>query len=195
MKIKAAKISVIAIVLVLLFSVYACENNYYPKPRGYFRIDFPVKEYKDYSPENCPFSFKIPSYATVASDTFGLVEPCWFDLVYPEFSAKVHLSYKELNNNFFKHAKDTEKLVYKHAAKADAIDPYIVTPNADVTGMIYEIGGNAASSVQFFVSDSTNHFLRGALYFNCSPNEDSLAPVIQFIQKDIEALIATTRWK
>lgn len=192
---KANSFALILIASLLLCCTMACENNYYPKPRGYFRIDFPVKEYKEFTPPNCPFSFKIPTYTTMESDTFGLVEPCWFDLVFPQFNAKVHLSYKGLNNNFFKHAKDTEKLVYKHAAKADAIDPYIVTPSNDVSGMIYEIGGNAASSVQFFVSDSTNHFLRGALYFNCSPNEDSLAPVIQFIQKDIEALIATTRWK
>ena len=91
------------------------------------------------------------------------------------------MSYKQINNNFFKYAEDTRKLVYKHAAKADAIDPYFINPSENVSGMIYEIGGNAASSIQFFVSDSTNHFIRGALYFNCSPNADSLAPVIQFI--------------
>ena len=176
-------------------SFVACENNQYPKPRGYFRIEFPAKKYKDFTPIHCPFTFKVPVYSNVVSDTFGLVEPCWYDLDFPVFNAKVHLSYKKINGDFFKHTEDTRKLVYKHAAKADAIDPYYINPSENVSGMIYEIGGNTASSIQFFVSDSTNHFIRGALYFHCSPNSDSLAPVIQFIRKDIETLIATVNWK
>lgn len=177
-------------------AISACDSNtYYPKPRGYFRIDFPVKEFKEFSPQNCPFSFKIPVYASMVKDSIGLTEPCWYDIVFKKYNAKVHLSYKSLKNNFFDHANDTRKLVYKHSDKADAIDQYLVHPSPDVSGVIYQIGGNAASSVQFYVSDSTKHFLRGSLYFNCTPNEDSLAPVIKFIEKDIEVMISTLEWK
>ena len=117
-------------------------------------------------------------------------------MVYPTYNARIYFSYKQINNNFQEIAEDSRNFVYKHAFKADAIieNPY-EDSDKNVYGMLYEIKGNTASSVQFLVTDSTQHFLRGALYFNNHPNKDSLAPVISYISEDIRHMIETLRWE
>lgn len=123
-------------------------------------------------------------------------DTAWFDVVYPTYNARIYFSYKQINNNFQEIAEDSRNFVYKHAFKADAIieNPY-EDSDKNVYGMLYEIKGNTASSVQFLVTDSTQHFLRGALYFNNHPNKDSLAPVISYISEDIRHMIETLRWE
>jgi len=166
-----------------------------PKPRSYYRIDLPAKSYQK-SNLDCPYSFEYPTYARLLMDSSRPGERCWANLDFPKLHAKVHLSYKAVDKNVAGFLEDSRTLAYKHAVKASQIDEYVVTrPEQNVYGMIYEIGGNAASSIQFHVTDSSKNFFRGALYFYASPNSDSLAPVVSFVRSDIEHLLKTFKWK
>lgn len=123
-------------------------------------------------------------------------EPCWFNLVFSKYNATIHLSYKDVNKNLSQFIEDAHTLAYKHTIKADAIEENRIVDNRrKVYGLIYDIKGNAASSVQFYVTDSLRHFLRGSLYFNVAPDKDSLAPAIDFFRKDIQHLVETIEWK
>ncbi len=179
---------------VILFT--SCENNYAPKPKGYFRIGLPKKEYTVFD-SVYPYKFEYPVYAKIVPDTDFMAEPFWINIDYPQFKAKIHISYKHIKNNLPDYIKDTRTLVNKHISKADAIDTKLFVNNKDkVYGITYDIKGiNTASPFQFFVTDSVTHFIRGALYFNIEPNNDSLSPVIDFIKNDIEYIINTLQWK
>jgi len=184
----------------MLFVVFAClpiscREKAMPKPRGYFRIDFPEKEYQDWN-QDYPFSFEFLKGARVVKDKSRLAESYWLNVEYPIYNATLHLSYKEVNENLEKYLEDSHRLVYKHAIKADAIDgTNYIDKQKNVYGLVYRIQGNAASSIQFIATDSLKHFLRGSLYFNNHPNQDSLAPVIQYIDKDIVHLMESLKWK
>lgn len=183
------------IILTLILSSICCRENTVPKPRGFFRIDLPVKSYRLYD-TLCPFTFEYPSYGKISYEVGKKGEPCWFNVEFPDYRSKIHISYKSINDNLESILKETGDLAYSHSVKADAINEQPWINNADkVFGMLYDIKGNAASSVQFFITDSTKHFLRGALYFSAQPNEDSLAPVIRFFRDDIVHMIETFRWK
>ena len=174
---------------------FSCTQDYIPKPFGYFRIDLPEKKYTEYSAD-CPFMFDYPEYAQVKQSVLPGAEPCWLNIEFPQFKAKIHLSYKNVTGNINEIIEECRTMAYKHAIKADAIDEQIYIDSANaVYGMLYQIKGNAASSIQFYASDSNQHFLRGALYFEVKPNKDSLAPVLGFIEKDIVQLIESLRWK
>lgn len=182
-------------VCMLLLIVTSCNNDYIPKPRGYFRIDFPEKKYTSYTKPACDFSMEIPAYSIVVPDKANLSEPCWINIVFPDQNGTIHLSYKNLSNNLVEYTEDSRSFAYKHTVKADAIDEETVNyPEKKVYGIIYHIQGNAASSLQFYLTDSTTNFIRGALYFDAIPNKDSIAPVADFIKKDIVHLIETFYW-
>jgi gliding motility-associated lipoprotein GldD len=179
----------------LILFIPACTQNYIPKPAGYFRIDFPKKEYKTYL-TSCPFTFESPVYASIQKSELPGAEPCWLNMDFPAFKAKIHLSYMDLHHNVHEILEECRTMAYKHAVKADAIDEQVyIDKEHEIYGMLYKIKGNAASSLQFYVSDSTTHFLRGALYFDVRPNKDSLAPVVAFLEKDIVKLMESVRWK
>lgn len=179
---------------ILLF--VACRNDYVPKPRGYIRIDLPEKEYVRFD-TTYPYSFPYPVYSTVITDTGPATEPYWLDIVFPRFKAKIHISYKEVEGNLNRYLEDTRSMVMKHIPRANAIrEEVFIFRESEVYGTVYHIEGIAAASpVQFFATDSSKHFLRGALYFQAAPNNDSLAPVIEFITRDIEQLCSRLRWK
>lgn len=178
-----------------MFLFFSCSQDYIPKPFGYFRIDLPDKKYQIYDAE-CPFTFEYPVYAEVKHSDLPGAELCWINVVFPDFKAKIHLSYKNINGNVNEIIEECRTMAYKHAVKADAIDEQIYVDSANVVyGMLYQIKGNVASGIQFYVSDSIKHFLRGSLYFEVKPNKDSLAPVLGFIEKDIVQLIESVRWK
>ncbi|WP_443657968.1 gliding motility lipoprotein GldD [Chitinophaga sedimenti] len=119
------------------------------------------------------------------------------NLEIPEFNSKIYLSYKTIGgkNNLDQLVNDAFRLTYKHTYKAEYINERDITTENRVYGLYYDVGGNAASAKQFFVTDSTHHFLRGALYFYAPPNADSLAPVVQFLQADMEHLVGTLKWR
>jgi len=185
----------IFILLAVFVLSFGCGPNETPKPRGFFRIDFPEKKYQVYD-SVCPFTFEYPVYGRIVKDMDKNAEPCFMNIDFPQYKGKIHLSYKEVNKNVSTFIEDAHTLAYKHTIKADAIDEDpVVDKKRRVYGLVYDIQGNAASSVQFYVTDSAKHFLRGSLYFSVVPNKDSLAPAINFFRKDILHLIETLKWK
>lgn len=166
-----------------------------PKPRAYYRLVFPEKKYVRYD-SACPFSFEIPTYTKMEKDKNYRAEPCWLNLEFPSMNGTLHLTYHEVKNDINAYLDETNELASKHQIKASGIEEKLVARDSSkVYGLIYEIGGNAASSIQFFLTDSTHHFIRGALYFNVAPNTDSIAPVVDFVRKDIYRMIETFEWK
>ncbi len=181
--------------LTLLLILFSCDETYYPRSHGYIRIDFPKKEYKQFN-SAYPYTFEIPQYSKIEKDTSRGAEKLWSNWNFKTFNATVYLSYKNIENNLNELEEDTRKLVYKHTIKADEITP-VNWNNKEkkVYGTLYEIKGNVASQLQFYLTDSTKHFLRGAFYFNRIPNKDSLAPSLAFLKKDIDKMIETFEWK
>lgn len=173
----------------------SCGGDNIPKPKGFFRIDLPAKRYQTFS-EDCPFTFRHPVYSSVVPYIGDQKETCWYNIEFPKFKGTIHLSYYPLNNDLSKHIEDSRALAFKHSVKANAIDERRFNSSVkNVNGLVYEIAGNAASSIQFYLTDSTRHFIRGALYFNASPNFDSIAPVQEFIKADIDTMLNSFRWK
>ena len=174
---------------------YSCKKDYVPKPRGYFRISFQEKIYHKLDSVGLPYNFEIPVYSKIVPDHDRLAENYWINLKIPAHKAEVNISYKTVKNNLEQLMLDSYKLAHKHDVKADAINERVfVNPEKKVYGTIYMIEGNTASPLQFYLTDSTHYFLRGALYFREVPNIDSLRPVIDYIRPDIIRLIETTEW-
>ena len=181
--------------LLFLSGLISCTETATPKPKGYYRIDLPQKKYSLYDPPECPYAFELPSYATVLNYHDSIQQPCWKYIRFTQFNAELFLSYKKVDKNIGVFLEDARTLAYKHTVRADAIDETVVeTPN-HVYGIIYDIGGKAASSVQFYATDSTKNFIRGALYFNMPPQPDSLAPIIAFLRVDILKMMTSLKWK
>ncbi|MFI5221493.1 MAG: gliding motility lipoprotein GldD [Bacteroidia bacterium] len=178
----------------VLFLFESCEQAVTPKPRGFQRIQFPKKEFKSFT-SDCGFTASIPVYSTMITDTFPGSEKCWYNLFYEPFNATLHLSYKPVRNReeLVKMTEDSRTLVYKHTIRADEIYETFIS-NDYIHGMLYELSGNTATSFQFFVTDSTHHYLRGALYFNVKTNNDSVAPVLKFLKYDVIKMLESLRW-
>lgn len=181
---------------VIILFLFSCESeNYTPKPTGYFRIDLPEKTYEKIETD-CPFSFEIPTYSNIQPNKNNIDKPCWFDIVFEKMNASIYFSYKPVNNNINQFLEDSRTLAFKHTVKAFDIEQNTISfPEKKVYGLVYIIEGNAASAYQFHLTDSTNHFVRGSLYFNNVPNQDSIQPVLDFIEKDIAHLFETFEWK
>lgn len=164
-----------------------------PKPRGYHRIAFAEKTYHLFD-GTCAYRFEIPSYSIMQQKKGN--DSCWYDILFPAHKATLHLSYKRINNNISQYIEDSRDFAVRHQIKATGLNESVVyRDSTHVYGLLYDIEGNTASSVQFYLTDSTRHFLRGALYFNVSPNIDSLKIVVDYLRKDIIHLIKTTQWK
>lgn len=179
----------------------SCNSEYTYKKKGYFNIDFPEKKYQLFDQAGYPYTFEYPVYGSVVKDTsfFGDIteNPWWVNVELPQFNARIYLSYKMIGrNNFDSLVNDGFKLAYKqHTDVSTGIeDEPISTPNG-VQGIYFSLNGNTATANQFFVSDSTKHFLRGALYFDATPNADSLGIVNDFLKKDLQHLISTLKWR
>ena len=182
--------------LIPILSLTSCSQDYSPKPRGYFRIDLPEKQYIRFD-TTYPYTFEYPVYAKVVPDNRTTSEPFWINIDFPQFRGQIYISYKPIKSNLNEYLEDARTFVVKHIPKAEAIDDSLIyRPEDRVFGLIYYIrGSQAASPCQFFMTDSSAHFLRGALYFNVEPNNDSLAPVLSFIEEDIRHMVNTFRWK
>ncbi len=182
--------------LILIVVAASCEESYTPKPRGYIRIELPEKSYVSFD-STFPYKFEYPAYAKLSSPKEASDQPYMLNIDIPKFKATLFLTYKAVNGNIGTYLEDNHVFLTRHISKASAIDESVVASEEhNVWGAIYSISGSgAASPIQFFVTDSSTNFLRGALYFNVVPNNDSLSPVIDFIQKDITHLIETLEWK
>jgi gliding motility-associated lipoprotein GldD len=173
-----------------------------PKPRAYPRVVYPEKAYKPFDASYCDFTFEMPVYAKTERDTsfFGEkpAQECWFNLTVPDLNATIYCSYYRIANRVALDTliQDAFTMTQKHNIKASFIEEIPISrPAARVHGMLFNVEGPAASSYQFFLTDSTHHFLRGALYFNSQSRPDSLAPVVDFMKKDVNKLIETLNWR
>lgn len=179
------KIIIISIVL-----LSSCQENFSPKPLGFFRIDLAETNYTSIK-KNCSYQFLANTKAELME---GNIE-CWYNIFYPDHNATIYLTYKELNNNLAPIIEESHKLAYDHSIKSDGIiETVYENKENNVYGVLYDIHGNSASNLQFFATDSLKHFLRGSLYFNTVPNADSLQPVKTYIKKDLETLIESLTW-
>lgn len=183
----------------LTIAVVSCNSEKVttPKPKGYSRIYFPEKKYQVFN-SGCAYSFQYPVYAQLKDDTDKNAQPCWKNMVFPQFNGVLHITYYDVFSlkSYNEMTENARSLAMKHTIKADAIDQKLINyPDKKVYGIYYAISGNTASSVQFFLTDSVKHYLRGALYFNERPQYDSIQPVIKFINQDIDKLIETFQWK
>ncbi len=192
----------------LLILLLSCNSVYTPKRRGYFKIDFPTHQYQAFDQPGFPYTFEYPVYANIVKDSsyFDTLpeNPYWINVDFPRFAARIYISYKAIGaqpghsgpgNSFDRLRDDAFKMTFKHTSKASSIDQTVIqTPNG-IGGIYFNVGGNAATANQFFLSDTTRNFLRGALYFDTTPNEDSLGIVNKFLETDMQHIINTFRWK
>ncbi len=192
----------ICVLLFIAAFFVACETDNTPRPNGYPKINYPESKNKvNYNDADCPYTFMLPDYYRIDKNItfFNQVpdDPCWMNLVCEDLNATIYFSYKQLQENITvqKMIEDAYKLTYKHSSRADFIEPQEIENQYGVKGLIYFVGGDAASNFQFFVTDTTTNFVRGALYFNSPPNADSLKPVIQFMVNDIEGMLETWQWR
>jgi len=193
------KLFVSIVFLTIGLVISSCQTDYSPKPRAYYRIDLPDKEYQKVSDE-FPYTFEYPVYSFLNeykgrwkdTDTADY----WVNVDFPQFRSRIHLTFKLVNNNLAALIEDAHSYAYKHNVKADAIiQSEFSNVGNGVYSVLFDIKGNTASSVQFYATDSVRNFLRGALYFDCEPNKDSLAPVREFLRTDIVRMIESLTWK
>ena len=199
--------------------VAACNSNYTSKKTGYFNIDLPQKKYILFNEPGIPYSFEYPVYASIVKDsTYFDANPendYWRNIDFKNLNAKIFLSYKAVGgkalykikqpngsykdstgvNRYDKMINDAFNLTNKNDDVATSKKDSLFTTANKVSGLLFKLGGNAATQRQFFMTDTTKNFIRGALYFYASPNADSVKPVVDFIQKDIDHLITSFRWK
>lgn len=176
--------------LTVMFAVFGCKDEVYPKPSSYLRLDYPEAKYVNFE-NQCPFAFEMNSEAVIKGE-----KDCGFTISYPKMKATIYLTYKPVNNDIDKLLRDAQKLTYEHVIKADDIleQPYL-NPDKKVFGMFYRVDGNAATNSQFYVTDSTKHFVTGSVYFYAKPNYDSIMPASSYLRDDMQRLMETLKWK
>jgi gliding motility-associated lipoprotein GldD len=197
----------------------ACNSIYTSKKKGYYKVDFPKKQYVKFDKPGFPYSFEYPVYAGIVGDSSSAESrgenPYDVNIDFPSFNGKIFISYKIIGgtsvykvknkegkyrdsigkNTFQNMVNDSYNLSYKNDIKASSIEDSVMrTPN-QITGIFFRLSGNVATANQFFLSDTLHNFLRGALYFDATPNEDSLRPVDDFLQQDMKHIINTLQWQ
>ena len=185
----------------ITYCLFSCNSNYtIGKKKGYFKIDFPEKKYQLFNQPGYPYTFEYPVYANIIKDTTFFDDKAgdwWINIDLPHFGGRIYVSYKTVRSrkNLDSLINDGFKMAYKqHEDISSGItDSVMKTPVAE--GIYFNLAGNTATANQFFLTDSTKNFLRGALYFDATPNADSLGIVNDFLKKDLEHLITTLRWK
>lgn len=187
----AKKFLLLGLLISLLIGAYWYFFSYndFPKPPAYLKLEYPIQEYDPYANECFEINYNVISIPKSQKS-------CDIDLYYPNMKATIHLSYKKIDNNLIDLLRDAQTFTYKHVVKADEITeiPY-VNPNRKVYGMLYDVGGNAASNSQFYVTDSTQHFMTGSLYFYSKPNYDSIFPALYYIKEDLVKIMESVEWK
>ncbi len=179
---------VFTVILSLLFA--SCGEDTVPKPKGQLRLEYLEPTY-NLLKGSCSYSFDINDAVKVKSK-----DVCSFELHYPKMKATIYLTYKPVDNNIEDLLRDAQKLTYDHVIKADDIlEQPFVNKDKKVYGMFYEVGGNAATNAQFYVTDSTKNFVVGSLYFYAKPNYDSILPAASYVKNDIRKIMETIEWK
>ena len=175
---------------IFIITFISCKETTLPKPKGYLSLTYPKKSYKRMALER-PYSFEVLENTTLVNQPNN-----WLKIKYPNLKASLDITYRPINNNLKELLTEAEKLVFKHTVKAEQIIPKdFVNPKKRVFGSLYEITGNAASQIQFHITDSTKNFIKGSLYFYAKPNYDSILPAVDYIKEDILHLVETLEWK
>lgn len=184
------KIAVVFALSCSMLLMVACKDEVLPKPKGYLRLDYPEANYTSFK-GNCAYGFEINAKAQINGKP-----DCSYTIHYPKMKATLYLTYKPVSNNLKELLRDAQKLTFEHVIKADDIveQPYI-NPDKKVYGMFYQVDGNAATNSQFYLTDSTRHFITGSLYFYAKPNFDSVMPAVNYIKNDMQHLMETLQWK
>lgn len=180
-------------VVLVSFAAVSCKEDTVPKPKSHLRLDYPMAKYKAFamSGGSCGYEFDVNEFSTVK--TKG---DCSMEIQYPKMKATVYLNYKNVNGNIEQLLRDAQKLTYEHVIKADDIaEQPFMNPDNKAYGMFYQVGGNAATNAQFYVTDSTKHFLVGSVYFYAKPNYDSILPAAAYIKNDMRKIMETVKWK
>ena len=209
---KCMKHSILIFIVGLAIS---CNSDFTPKPRAYYNIELPKHSYKTFDEKSFPYSFEYPVYASISKegDSTG-ANPYWINVNFEKFNGHIYISYKQINansvykvktssgykdslvkNTFEGLREESYKLTYKHTVKASGIVDSSFVSDHGSTGVYFYVAGDAATSRQFYITDTTNHFLRGALYFDAAPNADSLAMVSDFLDVDMKHLVKTFKWR
>lgn len=187
---KVKRTAGILFTMAAMLLMVSCNDDVLPKPKAYLRLDYPEARYVLFD-DNCPYSFAVNSDAKVKAEA-----DCSHTIHYPKMKATVYLTYKNVDNNIEALLRDTQKLTYKHVVKADGIEEQpFMNPEKKVYGMFYQVGGDAATNAQFYVTDSTKHFLTGSIYFYAKPNFDSVMPAASYIKDDMRNIMETIKWK
>jgi len=184
------------LIIPILFGLFACEKVHLPKPTGYNRIDLPSHSFRQLK-EGHPYLFDYSEHSIIEADSFNIAEKDWININYQDFGAKVHLTFKRIGENgvdFKRLSEDAFKLTAQHQKKAYGIGESVLVTPEGYTGVVAELTGEVPTQFQFFVTDSTDNFLRGALYFNTSMKNDSLAPVIEYIKVDLAHLMNSVKF-
>ncbi len=171
------------------FLLLSCEDEQLPKQKGYLSLNYPVATYGPLELER-PYTFDVSKQAIVKDDRLK-----WLKIQYPSLKASLDITYRPVQGNLTELLIESEKLVYSHVVKAEEIVPRNFENSREhVFGSMHQITGNAASQIQFHVTDSTRHFIKGALYFYTKPNYDSIFPAVEHVKKDIIRLVETLTW-
>lgn len=196
------KLPKLFLILICISILISCHTDEFVKPTAYPRVHFPERKgLITYQDASCPYTFQIPDYYIIQRKTKFFDEnvyaDCWLNLECSDLNGTIYLSYKKLTENetLQKLVEQAYLLTFKHTEKADYIQPQEIDNGNGSQGLIYYVGGDAASNIQFFITDTIHNFVRGALYFYAHPNADSLKPVIDFMIDDIKGILASWRWK
>jgi gliding motility-associated lipoprotein GldD len=181
--------------LVVISMLSSCSHDFLPKPKGFNRITLPEVAYQAL-PDTLPYQFHYSTHAELFPDTSWLSEKYWLDLHYPYFDAVIQLTYKPINKDSLVegYLDDSYRLTSQHNVKAYSIDERVLYLKSGNIASVTELEGDVPTQFQFHITDSTRHFLRGALYFKTATKNDSLAPAIEYIKNDMVHMLNTLRW-
>lgn len=183
------KIIILLFIIAMLSSCGKEETQ--PKPQAKLALQYPTPEYQKLDKENCPFNFEVNTYARVLSKS-----DCSMKIEYPFMDATVYMDYAPVKDNLRALLIDGQKLSFSHNRMADVIDDKVyINPDKSVYGMMYAIEGNAASNVQFYLTDSIQNFVTASLYFDRAPNYDSIYPAVDYIKLDMRKMMESMNWK
>ena len=174
----------------------SCDREYLPKPLGYNRLELPEPAYRSL-PDSMPYVFQYSKHASILPDTSVVRDKFWIEIYYPSIKSNIHITYKRLDGSdklLKELMDDSYTLTAKHQIKAYAINEVITVTPSGKTAVIAELEGEVPSQFQFTMTDSASHFLRGALYFNTQVQNDSLAPAIEYMKRDMMHIINTLEW-
>lgn len=185
------------IFIFLLSSCGSKDTGFLPKPKGYNRLDLPEHAYQQLS-LNLPYTFEYSKAAIVIPDASAGAEPNWIVVEYPNLDAKVQFTYKPLHGNLKKldeHVADAYKLASKHQVKATSQVESVVKLKTGYKAVIIELEGEVPSHYQFYLTDTTNHYLRGVAYLKRATLNDSLLPLVNYLKQDCRHMLETLKWK